>query len=96
MSPEDHQLFSNLRVKADAELTHVEGYSDYPMLRAELIKGYTSVRKIDLAELDLFILLRSVTYVGRNISRFGEEGSGIRNDRIIRTPRRLANDYLAT
>lgn len=68
---------------------------DYPALQAALIEGYQQVREIDLAALDLFILLRSATYVGWTMSRMAEEGSAERNARFIATTRSLAQDYLA-
>lgn len=68
---------------------------DYPDLRAALTDGYLSVRQIDLTALDLFIFLRSATYVGWIITRMDEDGSDIRNARFIRNTRRLAEAYLA-
>jgi Ser/Thr protein kinase RdoA (MazF antagonist) len=71
------------------------GSHDYPTLRAALIEGYLSVRDIDLKVLNLFILLRSATYVGWNISRMHEDKSGVRNDRFIAATRLQAEEYLA-
>ncbi|MES0824534.1 phosphotransferase enzyme family protein [Ruegeria sp. SCP11] len=68
---------------------------DYPELRAALIEGYKSVRDIDTAALDLFVLLRSATYVGWIITRMEEDGSEIRNERFTRNTRKLALAYLA-
>lgn len=56
---------------------------DYPALKAALIDGYRSVRPVDLALLDLFLLLRCATYVGWNISRMDENGAKERNRRFI-------------
>ncbi|WP_297768977.1 phosphotransferase [uncultured Roseovarius sp.] len=42
---------------------------DYPDLRVALTEGYTSRRPIDLRVLDLFIALRSATYVGWIMTR---------------------------
>ena len=67
---------------------------DYGVLRAALIAGYTSIRPIDLAALDLFIVLRSATYVGWNMTRMGEEGAAVRNSRFIDATRHLACEYL--
>lgn len=69
--------------------------TDYPALRDALIAGYQSVRTINLAALDLFILLRSATYVGWIITRMDEPGSKARNNRFIGTARILAQQYLA-
>jgi Ser/Thr protein kinase RdoA (MazF antagonist) len=69
---------------------------DYPTLRASLINGYTSVRAIDVAALDLFIVLRTATYVGRSNSRMSETGADIRNARFVSTSRMLAQGYLVS
>ena len=69
--------------------------TDYPALRDALIAGYLSVRTIDLAALDLFILLRSATYAGWIITRMDEPGSKARNQRFIGTTRVLARSYLS-
>ncbi|KIC35144.1 aminoglycoside phosphotransferase [Leisingera sp. ANG-M7] len=69
--------------------------TDYPALRDALIAGYLSVRAIDLTSLDLFLVLRSATYVGWIISRMDEPGSKARNQRFIGTTRVLARQYLA-
>lgn len=69
--------------------------TDYPALRDALIAGYLSVRVIDLAALDLFILLRSATYAGWIIPRMDEPGSKARNARFIGTTRVLARSFLA-
>ncbi|MCG7521490.1 phosphotransferase enzyme family protein [Ruegeria sp. Ofav3-42] len=68
---------------------------DYPELRAALIEGYRSVRDIDTTALDLFVLLRSATYVGWIITRMEEDGSEIRNERFTHNTRKLAETYLA-
>ena len=68
---------------------------DYPALRQALMTGYRSQRKIETDTLDLFILLRSFTYVGWIISRTHEEGSRTRSQRFIKTAVNLANNYLA-
>lgn len=68
--------------------------ADYPALRDALLAGYLSERKIDLAALDLFILLRSASYAGWIITRMDEPGSEARNQRFIGTARLLARQYL--
>ena len=68
---------------------------DYAKLRGSLLEGYASVRSIDLAALDLFILLRAATYVGWNIERMSEGGAIARNQRFINTTRRLALEYIS-
>ncbi|MEW2913924.1 phosphotransferase [Leisingera sp. JC11] len=69
--------------------------ADYPALRGALIAGYLSERAIDLAALDLFIVLRSATYAGWIITRMDEPGAADRNQRFIRSTRTLAQEYLA-
>lgn len=69
---------------------------NYHSLKASLISGYTSVRLINLAHLDLFIVLRSATYVGWNITRINEDGGAMRNAKFINRKRRLAQDFLST
>ncbi len=71
------------------------GEADYPSLKASLIRGYTATRTLDLAALDLFILLRATTYVGWNIARMVEDGAKVRNKQYIDTARKLTLDYLA-
>ncbi len=78
---------------ATALLKHLDA-PDYPALRAALIRGYTSVRPIDLSKLDLFMMLRAATYVGWNMTRMGEDGGAGRNARFIATTKRLAIAYL--
>ena len=78
---------------ATALLKHLDA-PDYLELRAALIKGYTSVRPIDLTALDLFMMLRAATYVGWNITRMLEDGGAIRNARFINTTKCLAIAYL--
>ncbi len=70
--------------------------TDYPVLKAALLEGYLAVREIDVTHLDLFILLRSATYVGWIIPRMEEEGSQTRNERFIATARILAKTFLDT
>ncbi len=58
---------------------------DYPTLQAALLKGYLSVRELDMQHLDLFLLLRALTYVGWIIPRLDEPGAAARNRRNIET-----------
>ncbi len=69
---------------------------DYPDLHTALLEGYASQRDIDTDALDLFILLRALTYVGWIITRLPEEGADIRNARFVANARELSQDYLAT
>ncbi len=67
---------------------------DYHALRAALLEGYRQVRAIDTGPLDLFIVLRSATYVGWIMTRMDETDSDIRSERFIGTTRILADGYL--
>lgn len=68
---------------------------DFETLKAALLDGYLSVRDIDLAALDLFVVLRAATYVGWIISRRTEDGAAARNARYIDTARGLTEAYLS-
>ena len=59
-------------------------------LRAALLAGYGDVRTIDSAPLDLFLLLRALTYVGWIAARLDEENAQDRNARYVETARALA------
>jgi Ser/Thr protein kinase RdoA (MazF antagonist) len=69
---------------------------DYPDLRAALLEGYASQRPLGSDALDLFLMLRSLTYVGWIITRLHEEGSDIRNARFVSSARSLAEGFLKT
>ncbi len=68
--------------------------SDYEDLKIALIQGYTSVRPLDTETLDLFLALRSMTYVGWNITRIQEQGGQARNAVFIDTALSLAHQYI--
>ena len=68
--------------------------ADYPQLQNGLIEGYHSIRPLDVAALDLFLALRSATYVGWNITRMGEADGTARNNGFINLFRSLADKYL--
>ncbi len=78
---------------ATALLKHMP-MADYPRFQIGLIEGYHSIRPLDVAELDLFLALRSATYVGWNISRIGEADGAARNRRFINLFRSLAHKCL--
>ena len=67
---------------------------DFPKLKKSLLEGYTSVRSLDLQWLDLFMVLRSATYVGWIIRRMDEPGAKERNARFVDRTRKLAQKYL--
>ena len=68
---------------------------DYQELKSALLKGYRSVRTIDTSHLNLFMALRSATYLGWIMTRMDEKGSVARNERFIKRTRKLAQEYLA-
>ena len=68
---------------------------DFSALQAALCAGYQSQRKIDLAALDLFIVLRAMTYVGWIIERLDEDGAEARNKRFVANARSIAERFLA-
>ncbi len=78
---------------ATALLKHMS-LADYPQLQNGLIEGYHSILPLDVAELDLFLALRSATYVGWNITRMGEVDGTARNKGFINLFRSLADKYL--
>ena len=61
---------------------------DYADLHSNLIAGYHSCRSLDVSELDFFLALRAVTYVGWITPRMQEPGGTARNARFIRDARR--------
>jgi Ser/Thr protein kinase RdoA (MazF antagonist) len=67
----------------------------YPALKQALLGGYLSVRPLDMAQLDLFLALRAVTYVGWIISRMDEPGSPERNRRFIQDAQELCGAWRA-
>ncbi|WP_435256646.1 phosphotransferase enzyme family protein [Thioclava sp. FR2] len=67
---------------------------DYPELKAALIAGYHGQRPLDLSLLDLFLVLRALTYVGWIVPRITEDGGAERNRRFIEEAKGLCADYL--
>jgi Ser/Thr protein kinase RdoA (MazF antagonist) len=70
------------------------GAPDFAARRAALCRGYAVRRPVDQAQLDLFLLLRSLTYVGWIIDRLAEPGGLERSRRCIGTALGLAETYL--
>lgn len=66
----------------------------YPALEAALCDGYRSLRPLDVGHLELFLMLRALTYVGWIVSRIGEPGGSERNTRFVATGIDLAETYL--
>lgn len=69
---------------------------DYAALRDALIQGYATRRAVDPATLDLFLMLRALTYPGWIIARMGEPGGPARSARAIATAMPLVDAYLGT
>lgn len=67
---------------------------DYTALRAALCEGYRVRRRVRPEQLDLFILLRALTYPGWIMERLGEPGSEERSERAIATALREARRWL--
>lgn len=69
---------------------------DYPALKAALVAGYHSQRPLDPTLLDMFLVLRALTYVGWIVPRIHEDGGLERNARFIAEARDLCVDYFET
>jgi Ser/Thr protein kinase RdoA (MazF antagonist) len=67
---------------------------DYADLRAALVEGYGARRAVKAEELDLFILLRALTYPGWIMARLKEPGAGERSARAIATAVAQARGWL--
>lgn len=68
---------------------------NYGSLKAALLAGYARERTLDLELLELFIVLRALTYVGWIVPRMQEDGSEARNRRFIESARKLCQGYRA-
>ena len=69
---------------------------EFDLLKSALLNGYHSIRTLDTSALDLFMALRSATYVGWIISRMDEDGAARRNRRFIRTALAMTDKVLAS
>lgn len=69
---------------------------DYPALRAALCEGYRERRRVRPEQLDLFILLRALTYPGWIMQRLDEPGGAERSQRAIDTAMRQARQWMET
>jgi Ser/Thr protein kinase RdoA (MazF antagonist) len=67
---------------------------DYPALRSALLCGYRSLRPLDTALLQPFLMLRAFSYLGWMIPRFNESGAALRNQRSLAASMALAREYL--
>jgi Ser/Thr protein kinase RdoA (MazF antagonist) len=64
-------------------LLHYIKDKNYLIIKKNILKGYLSVRFLDFNFLNIFILIRSFTYVGWNISRINEPNGKKRNKKYI-------------
>ncbi|MFT5112773.1 MAG: Ser/Thr protein kinase RdoA (MazF antagonist) [Parasphingorhabdus sp.] len=67
---------------------------DYETLKSSFLSGYKQIRPIDDSSLQLFMLLRSLTYVGWIINRLDEPGAQASNQRNLIIAKQLATEYL--
>ena len=56
---------------------------NFNKIKDQLTKGYLDTNLLNLKLIDIFILVRSFTYVGWNIKRIKEPGGIKRNSRYI-------------
>ena len=64
-------------------LLHYIKDKNFLIIKKNVLKGYLSVRFLDFNFLNIFILIRSFTYVGWNISRINEPNGKKRNKKYI-------------
>lgn len=67
---------------------------DYPQMRAALCEGYAVRRCVDPYHLDLFLLLRGLTYPGWIMARLDEPGATARSERALATALTLSETHL--
>jgi Ser/Thr protein kinase RdoA (MazF antagonist) len=67
---------------------------DYALLRGALLAGYAARRAVDPRMLDLFLLMRALTYVGWIIPRLAEPGGVERSARALSVVLPLAQAWL--
>lgn len=63
-------------------------------LKDALVRGYLSVRTLNMASIDLFLALRAVTYVGWIIPRLDESSAAERSRRYVETALKVCRHYL--
>lgn len=72
-------------------------FSDRPYaadMRSALLEGYAARREVSADELDLFLLLRALTYVGWIIPRMAEPGGQDRSRRMLDQALRRAKNFV--
>ncbi|WP_322866734.1 phosphotransferase [Aquicoccus sp. G2-2] len=75
-------------------LLRYEEVPDYETLRAALCEGYGARRVVEPGALDLFMLLRALTYPGWIAERLDEPGAEERSRRAVSVARRVARRWL--
>ncbi|MGR3615149.1 MAG: phosphotransferase [Paracoccaceae bacterium] len=65
----------------------------YEQMRTGLLDGYATRRPVDPDYLDLFLLLRALTYLGWIIDRLNEPGGVERSDRMLKQAFALAERF---
>ncbi|MGB0508103.1 MAG: phosphotransferase enzyme family protein [Pikeienuella sp.] len=68
---------------------------DFPTLQSAFVDGYVALRPLDIKLIPLFMLLRSLTYVGWIIPRMAEPGADQRLRRFVATAAKLSQAYIA-
>lgn len=68
---------------------------NYAQLQSALLQGYRQVRKIDTKQLDLFMALRALTYVGWIAPRIQETGGELRSQRLIGDAEVIVSKWMA-
>jgi Ser/Thr protein kinase RdoA (MazF antagonist) len=75
-------------------LSKLTDRDDFEQMKAALLDGYRQMRPIDTALLDLFMMIRALTYLGWIIPRLSEPGGAARNVRFIATAEHWASKLL--
>lgn len=68
--------------------------SDYHHLRAALVRGYRTRRPLDDADIELFLLMRHLSYVGWIVPRLANAGGEARSRNFIATVMPMAEAFL--
>jgi len=75
-------------------LLRLDHRPDLPEMRAALCEGYAVRRRVRPTDLDLFLLVRALSYPGWIADRMGEPGADERSARAIATAVRHASRFL--
>ena len=66
---------------------------DYSRLQTQLIAGYQIIRPLDVTHLQVFVVLRALTYVAWVVPRLHEQGGAARSQRFIQRAVLLCEQY---